>query len=57
VQYWDGSGWVTVAGGSVTGNHKVWRKFTFPAVTTSKIRVRATASPDGYSRLTEVEAY
>jgi len=39
VQYWNGSSWVTVPGGSVTGNNKVWRKFTFTAITTSKIRV------------------
>lgn len=39
------------------GNDLVWRKFTFPAVTTQKIRVLASASPDGYSRLAEVEAY
>src|SRR5688572_25282258 len=39
VQYWNGSSWVTVPGGSVTGNNKVWRKFTFTAVTTTKIRV------------------
>ena len=25
-----GSAWQTVTGGSVTGNNKVWRKFTFP---------------------------
>ncbi|HEY0727223.1 MAG TPA: discoidin domain-containing protein, partial [Pyrinomonadaceae bacterium] len=28
VQYWNGSSWVTVSGGSVTGNNKVWRKFS-----------------------------
>ena len=33
VQYWDGSNWVTVTGGSVTGNNKIWRQFTFSAVT------------------------
>ena len=57
VQYWDGSNWVTVPSGSVTGNNKVWRKFTFSALSTSKIRVLTSASVDGYSRLTEVEAY
>ena len=39
VQYWNGSGWVTVPGGSVTGNNHVWRTFNFPAVTTARIRV------------------
>ena len=39
VQYWTGSAWQTVPGGSVTGNNKVWRKFTFTPVSTSRIRV------------------
>ena len=56
VQYWNNSTWVTVPGGSVTGNNKVWRKFTFSPITTSKIRVLTNASVDGYSRITEVEA-
>jgi hypothetical protein len=55
VQYWDGSKWMDVA--SVTGNDKVWRQFTFKAVTTTKIRVLTNASRDGYSRLVEVEAW
>jgi hypothetical protein len=57
VQYWDGSAWVTVPGGSVTGNDKGWRKFTFSAVTTSKIRVTVNAALNDYSRITEVEAW
>jgi len=58
VQYWTGAAWATVQGGSVTGNNKVWRKFTFPAVVTTKIRVLAHACMDGYySRLAEVEAW
>jgi len=57
VQYWNGSAWATVTGGSVTGNNKVWRKFTFSAITTTKIRVLTNASSDGYSRLTELEAW
>jgi RHS repeat-associated protein len=57
VQYWTGSQWQAVPGGGVSGNNLIWRKFTFPAVTTTKIRVLASASPDGYSRLAEVEAY
>ena len=39
MQYWNGSGWVTVPGGSVTGNNHVWRTFNFPAATTARIRV------------------
>jgi YD repeat-containing protein len=57
VQYWNGSAWVTITGGTVTGNSNVWRKFTFTAVTTSKIRVLTNASPSGWSELTEVEAW
>jgi RHS repeat-associated protein len=61
VQYWDGSNWVTVTGGNVTGNNKVARQFNFAAVTTSKVRVTVNnavnASQYKYSRITEVEAW
>lgn len=57
VQYWNGSAWVDVPGGSVTGNNKVWRRFYFSPLTTTKIRVLTNASVDGYSRIPEVEAY
>ena len=57
VQYWNGSAWATVPGGSVSGNNKVWRKFTFSPVTTTKIRVLTSSSPDAHSRLTEVKAW
>ena len=57
VQYWNGSAWTTVPNGSVSGNNKVWRKFTFAAITTSKIRVLTNASNSGYSEITEVEAW
>lgn len=56
VQTWNGSAWVTVPGGSVTGNNKVWRSFTFPTVTTDRIRILVTGAPQ-YSRITEVEAW
>lgn len=52
VQYWTGSTWATISGGSITGNNKVWRKFSFAAITTTKIRVLANASSDGFGRLT-----
>jgi RHS repeat-associated protein len=58
VQYWNGSSFVRLSGGSITNNNKVWRKITFPAISTSKIRVWTTRSIDsGYSHLTEVEAW
>lgn len=56
-QYWNGSTWVTVPGGNVMGNNKVWKQITFAPITTSKIRIWITGSSDGYSRMTEVEAW
>ena len=46
--------WVTVPGGSVTGNNNVWRTFSFPAVTTDRIRVVVNGALGGYSVVTEV---
>ncbi|MBV9926067.1 MAG: SBBP repeat-containing protein [Acidobacteria bacterium] len=57
VEYWDGSAWQTAANGSVTGNDRVWRRVTFPAVTTTKVRVVVTGALADYSRITEVEAW
>ena len=57
VQYWTGSGWATVTGGAVSGNDKVWRKFTFTAVTTNKIKVVVNSSLANYSRVVELEAW
>ena len=57
VQYWNGSAWTTVTGGAVSGNDKAWKKLIFAAITTTKIRVLTNASVDGYSRITEVEAW
>jgi RHS repeat-associated protein len=57
VQYWNNSSWVTVPGGSVTGNNKVWRKFTFSPVTTNKIRVLINSVPDAWSRVVEIQAF
>lgn len=57
VQYRNRFGvWVDVAA-AVTGNMKVLKKFTFPDLTTGRIRVLVSKTPDGYSRLVEVEAY
>ena len=57
VQYWNGSDWVTVPGGSITNNNRVWTKITFPAIRTAKVRVLVNASLAGYSRIVEVEAF
>src|SRR5258705_10200640 len=58
VQYWNGTAWIAVTGGNVTGNNKVWGQFAFTAVTTTKIRVVVKAVPDSYySRIVELEAW
>ena len=57
VQYWTGSAWATVPGGSITGNNLVWRKLNFTAVTTTKIRVVVNTAVDGVARIAEVEAW
>jgi hypothetical protein len=57
VQYWDGADWVTVPGGAIVGNDKVWRQITFPAVSTTKIRILIHDSVYPYSLLVEVEAW
>jgi hypothetical protein len=55
VQYWSGSGWV--AAGSITGNNKVVRRFTFAPVQTTAVRVLVTAALQNFARIVEVEAY
>jgi hypothetical protein len=57
VQYWNGTSWVTVTGGGVTGNNLVWRRFTFSPVVTNRIRVNITGSLNLYSRIVEIEAW
>jgi subtilisin family serine protease len=57
VQYWNGSAWVTVSNGSVTGNNKVWRQFTFSPIATSKVRVLVNNALNTRSRIVELEAW
>ena len=57
VQTWNGAGWVTVPGGVVTGNNKVWRSFSFADVTTDRVRVLVDGALASYARITEVEAW
>lgn len=57
VQYWTGAAWITVPNGSVTGNNKVWRQFTFSPIATSKIRVLVNNALNTRSRIVELEAY
>lgn len=57
VQYFDGANWLPVPNGTISGNTKVWRKITFPAVSAEKIRVQINASKAPNSILLEVEAF
>lgn len=51
----DGVTWITVPNGTVTGNNKVWRQFTFEPVLTRAVRINIT-NAKGFSRVSEVEA-
>jgi len=57
LQYWDGSAWVAIPGASISGNTLIWNEFTFPEVSTSKIRVKINATLGSYSRLVELEVW
>jgi len=58
VQYWTGTAWAAVPGGTITGNTHVWVQLTFAAITTTKIRVLVTTAQLGdYSRIVELEAW
>jgi RHS repeat-associated protein len=58
VQYWKDNSWFVVPNASVSVNNKVWRRFVFSNIRTSKIRVSINDSADStYSRITEVEAW
>jgi hypothetical protein len=58
VQYWNGTAWVTVPGGAITGNTKAWARVRFAPITTDRIRVQVNAAQGNtYSRITEVEAW
>jgi len=52
-----GTAWVTVPGGSVTGNDKAWRQFTFPnTISATKVRVVVNNARNNYSRIVELKA-
>jgi RHS repeat-associated protein len=58
VEYWKDNAWVLVPNASVSTNNKVWRRFVFSNIRTSKIRVSINDSADNtYSRIVEVEAW
>jgi hypothetical protein len=56
VEYWTGSVWSIVPGGSITANDRVWRQIRFAPIVTSKIRIVVHDGAAGYSRVVEVEA-
>jgi subtilisin family serine protease len=57
VQAWSGSAWVTVPGGSVTGNTKAMRVITLGMpITTTGIRVLVHLGRSHFSRIVELEA-
>jgi hypothetical protein len=55
VQGWNGSAWVTL--GQVAGNRLVKRTVTFSPYTTDRIRITVSNALNGYSRITEIEAW
>ncbi|MCK6434187.1 MAG: Ig-like domain-containing protein [Aquabacterium sp.] len=57
VQYWTGAAWATVPDGSVSANNLVWRSFTFPAVSTDRLRITVSKALYWYSRIVEIEAW
>jgi len=57
VQYWTGTQWTLVPGGTIAGNTQVWRQLLFSPVTTTAIRITVSGALDTWTRLTEVEAY
>lgn len=56
VQYWTGTAWATVPGGSVTNNDKAMRVFPFSNITTTKIRIVVNNGRVHFARITELEA-
>ena len=59
VQYWNKFGnWSDVPPGlPVIGNSNAWKQFKFPPLRTNKIRVLVSKTPDGWSRIAEIEAW
>jgi hypothetical protein len=57
LQYWDGGAWQVIPGTTVVNNTNVVRCQTFAPVTTSRVRLEVTRTPDGYARVIELEAW
>lgn len=57
VQTWNGSMWVDIPGGNISGNTHVWNQFTGLSISTTKIRYYINTSPGGIFGLVDFEAY
>ncbi len=57
VEYWTGGAWAQIPGAAVSGNNLVMRTLNFPPISTDQIRVVVTGTADGFSRITEIEAF
>ena len=57
LEYWDGAQWTTVPGSSVVGNTQVWTQVTFPAITTTRVRLVVTRTAGNRSRISEFEVF
>lgn len=58
LQYFDGTTWLPIPGGAITGNDKAMRVILIPSgITTTKIRVHVTKGREHFSRIVEVEAF
>jgi hypothetical protein len=58
VQTWNGSTWVTVPGGTITGNTKAMRVIVLGTpITTTGVRVLVQMGRVHYARIVELEAY
>src|SRR5439155_12582571 len=56
VQTWNRTAWVTIPNGSIIGNDKAWRQFTFTPIATMKIRVVVNNARNNWSRIVELKA-
>ncbi len=59
IDYWNGAAWVNIPECTTTANDKVWKRFTFTALTGSKVRLVVTDSQDTshYAYVTEFQVW
>lgn len=60
LEYWTGAAWAAIPNSepstTVSNNSRMWIEFKFPNISTDRIRLNATDSSDGYTRVSEIEA-